>query len=168
MPDGAKWGKKFFFEESMISSRKRWRTKAGVWKTGSNEKSVSFNIDSNVSTATISFLIPGLVTGTMELRRLDSQPKGYLPKTEEDATLRPSVFYLFPMGPVATSADLAFCMEEGNEQRILTIANGRGVMVRGWSENSWPHFRTDAYHVAAHIGLYMLQLVRIVSPAAEG
>jgi hypothetical protein len=179
-PDGKTLGKKVFFKESIIEST--WDDDVGtagvhgIWRSEDEGKSVSFRVAADLSLATLEFSLPGLVTGKMELRGLNSKSSDNLPRQEKDAVLYPSVYYIYPMGPVSTSVDLHFTMgnigetsgEAEKAERELTVKSGGGGMVRGWSDRAWPEFMRDAYYVVAYVGPYMLQLVRIISSVAEG
>ncbi|KAJ5660075.1 hypothetical protein N7507_006526 [Penicillium longicatenatum] len=170
-PDGTSWGEKLFFEESVITSEGDFSHTGkvhGVWK--SDAASVTFRIAADLSVATLQFSVPGRVTGTLELSSLSSRSDSRLPATDGAAKLGSSVHYIYPLGPCVSSADLVFDAADDTNRRtlILKAENGdRGGFVRGWSSLAWPHFMTDAYYICGTAGPYMLQLIRIVSTAAD-
>ncbi|EAW07627.1 uncharacterized protein ACLA_023410 [Aspergillus clavatus NRRL 1] len=144
-PDGSKWGETLYFAKSVITAE---------GSAHSHE---------------------GRLSGTMNLHRIlesTSNQKTSLPVTEEAALLYPSVYYTFPMGPQAATVDLTFAAravgEEGRKLYIGSENNGHGGMVRGWSSRAWPEFMNEAYYAVAHVGPYMLQLLRVVGSAAAG
>jgi hypothetical protein len=183
-PDGSTWGKEIYFAESIITSEgnspeSRGRVH-GLWTSGGGSVSeelstAEFSIAADLSTATVRFRAPGSVEGTIHLHLLGGDRQARLPKTEDVALLGPSVYYIFPMGPVAATAHLAFeIVDEASgtaEKRKLSMRKedgARGGMVRGWSARAWPQIMTDAYYLCATAGPYMLQLLRIISSAADG
>ncbi|TPX17554.1 uncharacterized protein E0L32_012147 [Thyridium curvatum] len=180
-PDGTKWGGELYFAQSVISALggdyPHDGQLHGVWKSGKEGgASASFSISSDCSSAIVHFSSPGRVTGTIMIRALGDNLVSRLPETEGAALLSPSVHYLFPMGPAAATANLSFVMQDeasgtSASERQLTLDEDEaasGAMVRGWSCSAWPRFMIDAYYVCGKIGPYHLQLIRIVSTAADG
>ncbi|KAK4868793.1 hypothetical protein LT330_006401 [Penicillium expansum] len=184
-PDGSKWGETLYFAKSIITAEGSVYSHEGrvdgVWKSrngpdaheGETTRTISFTISPDLSSAIVRFFVPGFVSGTMTLHsilRLTNNQKTSLPATEEAALLYPSVYYTFPMGPETATVDLTFTVRADSEgERKLYIGaenDGHGGMVRGWSPHAWPQFMTEAYYTVAHIGPYMLQLIRIVGSAA--
>lgn len=178
-PDGSKWGEKLYFVESTITADNG--SVHGIWKssdsTATVNNSVSFDIAADLSTATVRFSVPDRVTGTIELRALGGNRESRLPPTEGAALLGPSVYYLFPLGPAAAAVDLVLFDAADDETSgtahkrtvIMRADDGtRGGFVRGWSTFAWPQIMTDAYYMCGTAGPYMLQVIRIVSSAADG
>nr|A0A089GT80.1 RecName: Full=Diels-Alderase gNR600; AltName: Full=Pyrrolocin biosynthesis protein gNR600 [fungal sp. NRRL 50135]AIP87501.1 hypothetical protein gNR600 [fungal sp. NRRL 50135] len=186
-PDGRKWGQTLYFAESIVTAEGASPDEGrihGFWRSNSNTaggapaaaRSITFSISEDLGVATVCFSVPDQVTGTIELRSSGSNRKSCLPATEEAALLYPSVYYMFPMGPVDANADLTFSFSataggEIEEERKLSVQSrggGHGGMVRGWSTEAWPQFMNDAYYVVAKVGSYMLQMLRVVGSAAAG
>lgn len=185
--DGRKWNETLYFAESAViqeSGDKGYGCVHGVWKSrpgisehGTNGQEsnaqtddISFTISADCSAATVRFAVRGRIDGCMKLRSKSvTKLEDRLPTTEQEAQLCPDVFYMFPMGPVISDGEITFCFTASpEEQRSIKISpeNGWcGGMVRGWSSKPWPTFMNDAYYVVAHVGPYMLQMLRIVGSA---
>lgn len=143
----------------------------GTWASKSasdgNEttRSITFAIDSDISSAKLQFNVPGKVVGNIHLECLPGSDNTSQAASEHCASLYPSVYYLFPMGPLQTTAKLTFTPQDGSEnERSLSIGSskdvpGHGGMVRGWSRLSWPRFMNDAYYTAP-----LLQIKPLSSP----
>lgn len=170
-PDSTSWGEKLYFEESVITAEGDFSHTGkvqGIWK--SDGTSAVFRIAADLSVATLQFSVPGRVTGTLELRSLGGGSNSRLPATDGAAKLGSSVYYIYPLGPCVSSADLVFDAANDTNRRTLTLKakNGdRGGFVRGWSSLAWPQFMTDAYYTCGTAGPFMLQLIRMVSTAAD-
>ncbi|EGX90050.1 hypothetical protein CCM_06470 [Cordyceps militaris CM01] len=182
--DGSKWGETLHFPLSVVTADgdaagEGRVTGTWAWKgTGEGkeaEGSITFTIDSHLSSAELRFNVPGKVSGEMQLQRLpgsNSPNQANLATSEHCASLYPSVYYLFPMGPVQATASLTFPrFDRSDDEQKLSIGfdqygPGRGGMVRGWSALSWPLFMNDAYYTVAHVGPYTLQLLRVLGSAA--
>ncbi|KAI1117109.1 hypothetical protein F5Y14DRAFT_448492 [Nemania sp. NC0429] len=177
-PDGIKWSETLYFTESTIAAEGDSPHDGhvhGVWKSMDGEgrtiRGISFNIEADHSSATVHFSVPNKVTGVIELRSSGADKESRLPGTEKEALLCPSVYYMFPMGPVTAKVDLTFTAVDDDWERRLCIHpsdGGEGGMVRGWSSRAWPQFMDDAYYVVARVGPYKLQLIRIVGSAGAG
>ncbi|KAJ4421153.1 hypothetical protein N0V82_003917 [Gnomoniopsis sp. IMI 355080] len=186
-PDGRKWGETLYFHESMITdendedSGTEGGCVQGVWRTLEEDRdpaaqaslsagSITFTTAADLSSVSVCFLVPSLVTGTLELRCLGGDHRCYRPADPDAALLYPSVYYMFPMGPLVSDADLVFHIsdsDEGRRRLIVKSQDGaRGGMVRGWSTKAWPDFMNDAYYTVANVGPYSLQLLRVVGSAA--
>lgn len=177
-PDGKKWSETLYFTESIITAEGDSLNEGqvhGVWKStddeGQTTRAISFSIGADQASAIVNFSVPNQVTGTIELRSSGAERKSRLPVSEEAALLCPSVYYMFPMGPVTADVDMTFSAVADDAERKLCIRpngggdSGYGGMVRGWSSKAWPQFMDDAYYVVAKAGPYMLQLLRIVASA---
>ncbi|KAI0102476.1 hypothetical protein GGR51DRAFT_574151 [Nemania sp. FL0031] len=175
-PDGKKWGETLYFAESTMTAEGGSPHDGpvyGVWKSVDDRndalRTITFSITEDNSSAIVCFSVPNKVTGMIELRSSGTARKARLPATEEAALLYPSVYYMFPMGPVTADADLTFTAVSNDGERKLYLRSNdgsHGGMVRGWSSKAWPQFMNDAYYVVANVGPYMLQLLRIVGSAA--
>lgn len=186
--DGQKWGETLYFQESMIteengedSGTEDGRVQ-GVWRTSGEEVgepaahaslstgSITFTTAADLASVSVCFSIPSQIEGTLELRCLGTDHKCYRPAQPDAALLYPSVYYMFPMGPLVSDANLFFHIPGVDEGKRSLIVNsqkgGRGGMVRGWSTKAWPDFMNDAYYTVACVGPYSLQLLRVVGSAA--
>lgn len=184
-PDGRKWGKTLYFQQSTITAEDEASivdegTVTGTWDPGEadgqneSEKSIVFTISPDLVSAKIRLNVPGEVVGELGLccaglegARNDAS----LPGTEDAAQLCSSVYYTFPMGSLTATADLIFNgAEEDGSQRLLIGAdkdsNSRGGMVRGWSALAWPRFMNDAFYTVAHVWPFRLQLLRTLGSAS--
>lgn len=174
--DGSKWGQSVVFPETEVTGTPRQGGKGpelmGVWR--SKAESISFQVDEACSTATVQLSVPGRVTGFIELQTLTTDTNSCLPATEEAASLGPSVYYIFPMGPARCTAMLEFHSNategvvDGDKTLGIGGGGGSGGMVRGWSPLSFLQIFNDAYYLNAAVGPYHLQMIRILSPSVDG
>jgi hypothetical protein len=178
-PDGTTWNNELHFAESIVTADGGFDGRIhGVWRARDDDDSaVSFTIEPDCSAATLRFKVPQRVEGTVVLRALDGNRQG-LPSSESAALLCPDMYYLRPISLAEVVADLVFHSAGMSETakttttsesaREFKFVSCRGGMDRCWTPLSWPQLLSESYFLRAQVGPYDMQLMRILSPGANG
>ncbi|KAJ9150853.1 hypothetical protein NKR23_g3430 [Pleurostoma richardsiae] len=180
--DGTKWGGHPVFAESVVTSEgpdiANGRV-VGVWQSisadgggGSSSSRASFEVAADLSTARVSFDVPGKVTGTIVLTT--SSAFQHLPKTAEEAKMSPEAYWMRPIAMAGVTAHLTFTTEnpEGTpSEKLLRLDADQGSfggMDRAWSPLSWAKLISDSWFLRARAGPYLVQAMRLIDRPERG
>lgn len=166
--DGAAWGNPLIFPESVITSEGsdvgRGRV-VGVWRTNEDNSKAGFEVAADLSTAVVTFDVPGKITGTLTHKSL-----GYccLPKTAREAQMAPDAYWIRPIAIADATVDITFYSKtpegETTSRRMIIDKDQQatGGMDRSWEPMPWTILITDSYFLRAKAGPYVIQVMRLV------
>lgn len=162
--DGTNWSHNLVLPLSTVAQDALGRT-TGVWQTArdaENQAEATFDISSDLANSTVTFNVPGVVTGTL---RHTSQNYPSLPATAADAKVGQDLFWMRPVAMAGASLDITVTPTPGGEQKHMQISSeegGYGGMERSWEGMPWTKAITDSLFVRARAGPYLLQVMRLV------
>ena len=136
----------------------------GEWRSEEDSgPSATFEVDADLSTAVVTFNVPGFITGTLELKS-----RGYqcLPTTADEASVgtNADIFWMRPIAMADAHLDACITTGPGTSKYIL-ISNdqgGYGGLERSWESMPWMKAVTDSLFVRAQAGPYVLSVMRLV------
>ncbi|KAH6867728.1 hypothetical protein B0T10DRAFT_596942 [Thelonectria olida] len=162
-PDESTWHRDLYFPESTITTGEDGHV-TGVWSTPTERSSISFTVSRDLSKAALTFAVPGVVTGTMQLKSLPGDTG-----LDTNPELGPSVHYVRPIGRASVKADMSFYSSDITAPRKLLLgSSANGGMDRVWSPLTWPQIMTESYYLRAQVGPYAMHIMRIFSEAESG
>ncbi|EFR01670.1 hypothetical protein MGYG_04673 [Nannizzia gypsea CBS 118893] len=167
-PDNSTWHRDLYFPESVVTAAGGEDGNIlGVWKDSSSNGSISFNVSAGALQAELSFDVPDIVNGRMNLTTLaGDQGLDTCPR------LGPAVHYVRPIGRASATADMTFSdAEDKSPRRLLLGLDGvkaHGGMDHVWSHSAWPQVMSESYYLRAQVGPYAMQVMRIFSTVQSG
>ncbi|KAH7062707.1 hypothetical protein BKA63DRAFT_483781 [Paraphoma chrysanthemicola] len=163
--DGTNWSHNLVLPISTVTEEASGRT-VGVWQTAEGaekEASATFDISKDMALSTITFDVPGIITGTLT-HKSKSYPS--LPATAADAKVGHDLFWMRPVAMAAVTLDIiATTQTSGAEPKHMQISGdngGYGGLERSWEGMPWTKAITDSLFVRAQAGPYLLQVMRLV------
>ena len=174
--DGTIWGKPLIFPKSLITSKGPdvgSGAVTGVWRTDEDRSShATFEVAADLSTAKVTFDVPGKVVGTLELKSLGFHP---LPKSAREAEAAPSIYWMRSIAKAAATVDMVFTSPsadgESTTERPLVIGKDEnpafGGVDRSWESVGWTQAVTDSVFLRAKSGPYDLHFMLLVGKAEQ-
>lgn len=173
-PDGTVWGHHLVVPVSSVTSEGPDVGHGhiiGVWSNGETQDNdthtgASFDIAADLSAASVTFNVPGKITGTLTHRSL-RYPS--LPQTDKEAEVAPEAYWMRPIAMADATLDMTFHIDNpeksGTAEKRMAIGPEQrsfGGMDRSWLPKVWAKEATDALFVRAKAGPYVMAMMRLV------
>jgi len=182
--DGTVWGHHIVVPVSSVTSTGSevgsghvvgvWRNETSTSQDNNTQTpeytGASFDIAADLSAASVTFNVPGKITGTLTHHSREGYPT--LPTTSKEAEVAPEAYWFRPIAMADATLDMTFHIDNPDQpgttvpKRMLIGSGGKnrgfGGMDRSWLPKIWAKEATDALFVRAIAGPYVLAMMRLV------
>ncbi|KAF7155446.1 hypothetical protein CNMCM5623_007517 [Aspergillus felis] len=167
--DGTPLSTEFYCQKSTVMEYQDGRV-VGTWQDSgpSGLREASFDIAPDLSTASLSFQDPTVVSGSITLTRIHDHT--LLPTDEKEVEFGIDVYYIRPFAISAAVVDLELRSDSGEPRQFTLRQEDKAIggMDRFWTHLSWPQIMSESYHLRAGAGPYRLHVLRILSTSSTG
>lgn len=171
--DGTIWSNPLVFPVSTVESDDHDLVQGkviGTWHDEKGDDRAYFEIAADLSSAKVTFEVPGKIMGTLMLRSRGFQ---CLPRTTNDAQMAPGAYWMRPIAIADAVVDMVFYAPNADGQitekrmAIDEDQSATGGVDRSWEPMPWAKVMSDSYFLRAVAGPYVIQIMRLVGRAEQ-